>query len=702
MQADHRQRDVSHPIGLPGDAQPFRNRLRAALTARVGFWRALLEITLVANLLSVLLILIPSWLPSPWGELIGYIALAIYVLAAWRLGPGAGPWWRRALRLSAWIGLFSLINGVSGWLIINYLPSKGSFLGMDYADLRGQLSVEIYLLSSLLVVVSLFLPARLLMAAWALGRRRLRWQLTFAYLLIGVLTNFLMPLALLVYLSIISLSTVPAIMPPADLGPRLADALGPTVRDGISPGQLNPLLEQILAGTARLPLPADTEVELATDLTANGVRRISLLHPDGSVLASAGREPLAAGEALDPTVSADLRLLWDAALAEGRCVGGRPADSSISDWALCPIGVTKANTNVQASGAPAALLLIESNIDSAVQVGAAFGRIISLTLLGFNLTLNVAAFIILAIVPFALGGGYLLARRLTRRIERLTAATADIAAGNLGRQIEDKAQDEIGRLGADFNAMAARLAERERALADAAARAEALLRTNRRLVADVSHELRNPLATLRGYLEALEQQHGSQLPAHDMQVIQREMQRLTGLVDDLFTLARAEAQQLPLTIEAVDAGDLAQRLAATLAPLARREREIALVAQIPAALPLVRADRTRLEQVLRNLAQNALRHTPPGGIIVFEAQAQADGTVALAVADTGMGISPEDLPHVFDRFFRGDSSRARETGGAGLGLALVRELVDAMGGGVTAESTIGRGSRFTVTLQQFR
>lgn len=696
MHADHRQIESIHPIDRPGAAQPLRDRLRVALTARVGFWRSLIEITLVVNLLSVAIILTPSWLPSPWGELISYLALVIYVLAAWRLGPGGGPWWRRALRLAAWIGALSLVNGLVGWLIVNYLPWKGSFLGMDYADLRGQLTVEIYLLSSLLIVLSLFLPARLLMAAWALGRRRLRWQLTFAYLLIGVLTNFLMPMALLIYLSIISLSTVPAIMPPADLGPRLADALGPTVRGGVSPGQLNPLLEQILAGTARLPLPAETDVELATDLTANGVRRISLLHPDGPVLASAGREPFVAGAALDPRVSADLQLLRDAALAEGRCVGGRPTDSAISDWAICPIRAA------EASGAPAALLLIESNIDSAVQVAAAFGRIVSLTLLGFNLTLNLAAFIILAIVPIALGGGYLLARRLTRRIERLTAATADIAAGNLGRQVEDKAKDEIGRLGADFNAMAARLAEREQALADAAARAEALLRTNRRLVADVSHELRNPLATLRGYLEALEQQHGPQLPAHDMQVIQREMQRLTGLVDDLFTLARAEAQQLPLTIESVDAGELAQRLAETLAPLARREREIALVAQIPAALPPVRADRTRLEQVLRNLAQNALRHTPPGGIIVFEAQMQADGQVALAVADTGMGISPEDLPHVFDRFFRGDSSRARETGGAGLGLALVRELVGAMGGSVAAESTIGRGSRFTVTLQPFR
>jgi signal transduction histidine kinase len=259
--------------------------------------------------------------------------------------------------------------------------------------------------------------------------------------------------------------------------------------------------------------------------------------------------------------------------------------------------------------------------------------------------------------------------------------------------------DEVGRLSADFNSMAEQLGARERALADEAARAEALLRANRRLVANVSHELRTPLATLRGYLEALEQAHGHHLPAHDLAVIQREARRLTELIDDLFTLARAEAQQLPLTIEAVDADALAVRLVDTLAPLARRERQIELVAALPADLPLVRADRTRLEQVLLNLVQNALRHTPPGGIIAIEGAADAGSTtVTLTVADTGVGIPAEDLPLVFERFYRSDSSRARETGGAGLGLALVEELVTAMGGCVTATSEPGRGSRFSVAL----
>jgi len=368
-------------------------------------------------------------------------------------------------------------------------------------------------------------------------------------------------------------------------------------------------------------------------------------------------------------------------------VQGVPANGVIPDTAICPVG----------AGLDA-VLVVESNVDSSAQIGAGFGRIVSLTLLGASLLLNLTAFVVIALVPVALGVGYLIARGLTRRIERLDQAATTLADGELSARVAADSPDEIGRLGATFNTMAEQLQERERALADAAERAELLLRTNKRLVADVSHELRNPLATLRGYLDVLAEQHGHQLPPDDLRVIQGEMGRLTALVEDLFTLARVEAQQLPLSLGPVDVTALVARLAETLAPLARRERQIELVTQLDPATPMVNADAVRLEQVLRNLAQNALRHTPPGGIIAFEVCADEAGRVRIAVADTGVGIAPEDLPHVFERFFRGDSSRARETGGAGLGLALVRELVGAMQGSVTVESTLGRGSRFTVTL----
>jgi two-component system phosphate regulon sensor histidine kinase PhoR len=182
-------------------------------------------------------------------------------------------------------------------------------------------------------------------------------------------------------------------------------------------------------------------------------------------------------------------------------------------------------------------------------------------------------------------------------------------------------------------------------------------------------------------------------------VIQKEMSRLTSLIDDLFTLARAEAKQLPLKLETVDARAVAYSLAETVAPIAQRERQIEVVTALPAYLPSVRVDRKRFEQVLLNLLQNALRYTPPGGLVVVEGES-ADGVVTLSVNDTGVGIPAEELPLVFERFYRSDSSRARESGGAGIGLALVGELVAAMGGSVSVQSTPGRGSRFSVSFVQ--
>lgn len=665
-----------------------RAKMREVLVGRVPFWRAMIEMTLLITATTVGYFPFAHLVSSPYNELISFISLSLYVFAAWKLEPGQGGLWRRAGRVTLWVLLFSLINGVIGWACLAFLPWKANYFGVPITPERFNFLTSV--LGVAFIIATLIFPARLLLAVWAMGRRRLRWQLTFSYLLIGILTNFFVPLTLFAYIAIISLSSMPTLFAPAELAPTLASAITPTVRSGVLPGELDPLFAGLLDGSTRVPLPPGEDVAAFSDLDRGGVRRLSLLRPDGTVLAASGDNAHASGEPLPATIAPDFRLLLDTVLAEGGCRDGNPAGGPLGDTAVCAI--------VDAAGAPLALLVVESNVDSAAQFGAAFGRIITVTLLGFSLTLNVAILVVIALIPVALGIGYQIARRLTRRIERLTEATAGVAAGDLGRRVVVESQDEIGRLGENFNAMALQLAERERALADTAARAEALLRANRRLVADVSHELRNPLATLRGYLEALELSHKQSLPPDDMRVIQGEVARLTSLVDDLFTLARAEAKQLPLTLAPVDVGTLVERLAAALGPLARRERQIELVAQIAPALPHALADSDRLEQVLRNLAQNALRHTPPGGIVAFEVKRGPGECLQIAVADTGVGIEPDDLPLIFERFYRSDSSRTRETGGAGLGLSLVRELVGAMNGTVVVESSPGRGSRFTVTL----
>lgn len=669
--------------------QTVDGTIRRALTARVGFWRSLIEITIAGNLTQLLLFPLAPLLGSPLNEVLVYLFLGFYVYGAWRLAPGQGGWLRRVLRASAWLVLLGLITGVITWAIFAYVPYSGTFLGIRPEDM--QLTLPTMLFNSVFLISSLFVPTRLLLFLWALGQTRLRWQLTFTYFLVALLTTLLIPLTFGVFVGIVSLLTVPVTYNTSDTAQRLTTALTPLIQRGVTPDQLNDVLNGLFAGQTRLPIAPDAQGldELNDALTLNAADRVTVLGNDGVVLASVGNAPFTAGRPLPTQVQAHSALLFEQARRDG-CAEGIPSGGIISDSTACAV------TDEQ--GALLAMVLLEADVNSVAQAGAAFSRVVFVTLFSTNIAINIIPAILLAIVPLSLGIGYLLSRQLTRRMERLATATGRVAAGELSYRVEIDAADETGRLSNDFNAMAARLEEREQALKIEKERVEHLLAANRRLVADVSHELRTPLATLRGYLEALELQHGDQLPQRDMAVIQGEIDRLTRLIDDLFTLARAEAQQLPLTIEPVDVGVRAQQLVETLAPLARREREIEIVSALPSDLPYALADRVRLEQALLNLLQNALRYTPPGGIVALEG-ASENGVVTITVADTGVGIPADELPLVFERFYRSDSSRARETGGAGLGLALVHELITVMGGTVAVESTPGRGSKFSVRLR---
>jgi signal transduction histidine kinase len=182
-------------------------------------------------------------------------------------------------------------------------------------------------------------------------------------------------------------------------------------------------------------------------------------------------------------------------------------------------------------------------------------------------------------------------------------------------------------------------------------------------------------------------------------IIGRAAERLSTLVDELLSLARAESGELKVEVAPVDATAVVEEVWASLAPLARRDRQIILVRDAADGVPQVLADRQRLTQVLLNLTRNAIAYTPAGGIVSISLRAPDAETVTLAVADTGMGIPQEDLDRIFERFYRTDGSRARSSGGFGLGLAIVRDFVTAMGGAITVESTVGEGSTFTVTLR---
>ena len=252
-----------------------------------------------------------------------------------------------------------------------------------------------------------------------------------------------------------------------------------------------------------------------------------------------------------------------------------------------------------------------------------------------------------------------------------------------------------------------RLAEARNVAVRERARAEQADLSRRELIVNVSHELRTPIASILGHVESLmmtaEGEQGRTLAADELKsylaIVHRESERLSGLVDDLLALARADTHELRLDIRPVAAGEVVEEVYQTLAPLAKGERTITLVRDIAPGLPLVLADRQRLAQVLLNLVRNAISYTPDGGIVSLTLGPGPAGMLAVTVADTGIGIPPEDLDRIFERFYRTDASRARTSGGSGLGLAIVRELVTAMGGRVSAASTPGEGSRFTVQLR---
>jgi heavy metal sensor kinase len=290
---------------------------------------------------------------------------------------------------------------------------------------------------------------------------------------------------------------------------------------------------------------------------------------------------------------------------------------------------------------------------------------------------------VIAIVS-GLAGGWWLTRQSLRPVQQLTETVAGIAeTGEFDRRVpEPKIRDEIGQLALTFNDLLDRL--------------QLLLDRQRALVADTSHELRNPLMVLRGNLELL----GHDLPKPDRidatTESLEEVDRMTRLVQDLLFLADADAENA-IQHEDVALEALVAAIAEDAVLIATRSdgtREVILEANDPI---VVYGDPERLRQLIWNLVENAVRYTPAGGMITIALRRH--GPVAeLTVSDTGIGIPPEHLPHIFERFYRVDTSRSRALGGTGLGLSIVRQIAEAHGGQVRVRSTVGEGSTFTVAL----
>ena len=275
----------------------------------------------------------------------------------------------------------------------------------------------------------------------------------------------------------------------------------------------------------------------------------------------------------------------------------------------------------------------------------------------------------------------LLSRRMLGSIGLLTSAARNLGDGDLTSRVPVRGNDEIAELGHSFNAMADALEDSER--------------QRRAMVSDVAHELRTPLANIQGHIEAM--QDGLMQPnAENLDTVHQQTLHLNRLISDLRLLAESEARELSLSKQPTSIPELVNEVVESFRPRAEVV-SVQLSMQIADGLPTVEMDRLRIQQALGNLLDNAIRHTPPGGSVAVAARPHGDG-VRVEVADTGSGIAPEDLPHVFDRLYRADPSRDRATGGSGLGLTIARQLVEAHGGTIWAESEPGAGSRFGFDL----
>lgn len=294
------------------------------------------------------------------------------------------------------------------------------------------------------------------------------------------------------------------------------------------------------------------------------------------------------------------------------------------------------------------------------------------------LTLTVSGVLALA---FSSAIGVLIARRALRPVDQITqTAMAIYRAENLDQRVpEPKTNDEVARLSRAFNAMLERLSQ--------------LFQAQQRLIADVSHELRTPLTVIRGNVDLLRAMGCTD--EESLSAITREADRMNRMVRDLLLLSQADAGVLSMNFGVVDVGRLIADVERSAQMLA--EGKLTIIARAEPNLKLY-GDYDRLKQVLLNLVDNAIKHTPEGGEVRIEATAHYNGFARLTVSDTGIGIPEKDLPHIFERFYRVDKSRSRERGGSGLGLSIANTIVQAHHGHIVVNSKVGVGTTFDVYL----
>lgn len=343
---------------------------------------------------------------------------------------------------------------------------------------------------------------------------------------------------------------------------------------------------------------------------------------------------------------------------------------SVATAFVAPVNFTETMTHMRGMGS--GMMMGERLTELDAEFEAAFRQSLNNALILAGIAAILSAVVV----------SWFVSQQITQPIRSLVALSQQIAGGSYKQRLKLETQDEFAELVASFNRMAESLASTE------AMRVQ--------LIGDVSHELKTPLAGIKGYMEGLQD---GVLPAtpETFQLIHREADRLQRLVQDLQELSRTEAGQVALDLrphlpEAI-VNPVVERMRPQFA-----EKAITFAAILPADLPAVQADCDRSMQVLTNLLGNALQYTSSGGHVELVVSREHEA-VRFSVHDTGIGLSSETLPHIFQRFYRVDKSRSRGSGGSGIGLTVAKHLVEAQGGQIGVESAgLGKGSRFWFTL----
>ncbi len=345
---------------------------------------------------------------------------------------------------------------------------------------------------------------------------------------------------------------------------------------------------------------------------------------------------------------------------------------------MIPLMITISMRNFDVAGSPEGIPVIEEDAANShlVRPQERFAGIS-----GKELVAELVRFIVV-ITLIGTTVGILSTRGLIAPLNKLADAATAIGDKDLSQRVEVRGSDEIKTVALAFNEMASQLEQGE------------TLRNN--LLNDIAHELRTPLSVIQGNLRAI-LDDVYELDKAEIARLYDQTRHLSHLIDDLRELAQAEARQLPLHIADVEIVPWVQDLAAIFQPIVE-QKNIDLRVEILGQDPIIRADRERLTQVLHNLLNNAIQHTPTGGTITIQVEQRPERCYA-RISDTGEGIAPDHLPHVFDRFYRADPARSRETGGTGLGLAISRAIVESQNGELNVQSAgIGKGSEFILQL----